>query len=194
MTRDHFAFDAGRRAEIGKRLSSIAQAEPSDEEGDVYIFLRRGNALHKDWETTILGRALLGEKELVVETNSKERADSVRARIEQTCKGMLSHRIREHADPQSLRAPKTTDTLRQPPIAPAEADQIVREYKARHYQRWVDEPLPALGGLTPRQASRKRGLRGQVDALLKDIEHAENRLPGGPQVDLTSVRAELGLH
>jgi len=72
-------------------------------------------------------------------------------------------------------------------------DAIIRQYKANFYARWVDEPVPALGGKTPRQAIRSKAGRAQVDVLLKQIEHTESRQPGGPQVDLTSIRTELGL-
>lgn len=193
LTRDHFTFDPARRAAIARQLSTIARAEPADEEGEVFVFLRQGNAMHRDRESTVIGRAVLAEKELVVESNSAKRADDLRMRIEGAGHRLLSHRIREHTDPLSQRAPQPTRPAHASPIPTAEAEQILREYKARHYQRWIDEPLPALGGLTPRQASRQKGWRGQLDALLKDIEHAEHRLPGGPQVDLRGVRVELGL-
>ncbi len=193
LTRDHFTFDPAQRAQIAGQLSTIARAEPADEEGEVFVFLRQGNAMHRDWESTVIGRAVLAEKELTVESNSAKRADKLRLRIEGASQGRLSHRVREHTDPLSQRAPQPTRPAHASPIPTAEAEQILRDYKARHYQRWIDEPLPALGGLTPRQASRQKGWRGQLDALLKDIEHAEHRLPGGPQVDLRGVRAELGL-
>lgn len=82
---------------------------------------------------------------------------------------------------------------RSPPIPPAVADQIVRKYKARHYESWLDMSLPVLDGLTPRQAVRRKAGRERVDVLLKEIKNHENRQPGGPQVDLCGIRAQLGL-
>lgn len=193
FTTDHFIFEKGHGQEIEKRLLALGDVEPPDEPGEPFTFLRRGNAMHKDWDTTVIGRGVLSERELRIETNSIERADAMRQRIERACGTLVSHRAREHSDPLSQRAPKRDAEERDPPIPPADAERIVREYKARHYESWIDTPLPALAGLTPRQAARKKAGRERVDVLLRDIENHENRLPSGPQVDLSGIRAQLGL-
>lgn len=193
LTTDHFAFAADARDQIVDRLCSIPGVERPSSDGEPFLFVRRGNAIHKDWESTTLAHARLSERSLAVDTNSLERADALRARIEQACQGLLKHRLREHSDPLSAQAPP--GPTEDPESAPAEpeATALIREYKARHYQRWLDEPLPALSGMTPRQASRTKALRGRVDTLLKHLEYSEGRLPGGPQVDVLGLRTELGL-
>ena len=166
LTRDHFTFDPARRAEIAGQLSTIARAEPADEEGEVFVFLRQGNAMHRDWESTVIGRAVLAEKELVVESSSAKRADDLRLRIEGPAKDDSPTALA--STPIRCRSARRADPSRAcVPIPAAEAEQIVREYKARHYQRWIDEPLPALWGLTPRQASRQKGWRGQLTPCSK---------------------------
>ena len=193
LTVDHFAIKKGQRATIEQRLCAMEDVQPPDAPDQPFIFLRPGNAMNKDWDTTIIGRAFLSPGELKLETNSLERADALRKRIETSLSGLISNRLREHSDPLSQRAPQEQTAERDLPIPAAEAAQIVREFKARHYESWIDQPLPALAGMTPRQASRKKALRERVDVLLKDIEYHENRLPGGPQVDLSGIRAQLGL-
>jgi hypothetical protein len=69
---------------------------------------------------------------------------------------------------------------------------LLREVKERHYAAWVDQPLPALGGQTPRAAMRSRDGRARVDVLLKDLENLESRLPQEERVDLAVLRARLG--
>ena len=193
LTSDHFAFTKGQRPEIERRLRTLEDVQPPEAPDEPFTFLRPGNAMHKDWDTTLIGRAFLSERELKLETNSRERADALRKRIEKAFDGLISHRLRQHSDPLSQRAPQEQNAERGLPMSAAEADQIAREFKARHYESWIDQPLPALAGLTPRQACRKKALREYVDVLLKDIENRENRLPGGPQVDLAGIRAQLGI-
>lgn len=41
---------------------------------------------------------------------------------------------------------------------------------ARHWHRWVDEPVPALNGRTPRQAAATPEGRERLEALLTDFE------------------------
>ncbi len=81
-----------------------------------------------------------------------------------------------------------------PPRAPRRgAAALLREIKERHYASWVDEPLPALGGQTPRAALRTREGRARVDVLLKDLENLEARLPQDERFDVAVLRARLGL-
>jgi hypothetical protein len=34
--------------------------------------------------------------------------------------------------------------------------ELLLNLKTEHYERWVDEPLPALDGRTPREAARPK--------------------------------------
>jgi hypothetical protein len=60
---------------------------------------------------------------------------------------------------------------------------------------WPDEAVPALEGMTPRQAARDD--RGSIllEALLRDLEHraAANRARGVDDVDVAELRATLGV-
>ena len=69
---------------------------------------------------------------------------------------------------------------------------MLREVKERHYADWADQPLPALGDKTPRQAVRTKTGRDQVDLLLKVFENHEARLPMSQQADFSSLRKALG--
>jgi hypothetical protein len=64
----------------------------------------------------------------------------------------------------------------------------------QHYGDWPDQPVPALGGKTPREASRTKRGRAHVDLLLRKFEHSEGRLPAGERCDISRLRALLGLH
>ena len=68
-----------------------------------------------------------------------------------------------------------------------------REWKGRHYETWPDESLPLLGGKTPREAMRTARGRERVDALVRDIEHHEARLPLEERFDVAQLRLALGL-
>jgi hypothetical protein len=82
-----------------------------------------------------------------------------------------------------------------PPI-PAELErEIVLQMKAAHYARWPDDPLPALGGRTARQAVKTKSGRLAVLELIRDMEHDEAReaKAGRPAFDFTPLRKTLGL-
>jgi hypothetical protein len=76
--------------------------------------------------------------------------------------------------------------------APAEAEQIVLEFKRAHYADWPDHPLPALRGRTPREAVRSAEGRRAVGRLLDEMERDERR-EGATAFDFGVLRRELRL-
>ena len=67
--------------------------------------------------------------------------------------------------------------------------------KAQHYATWPDDPLPALGGKTARQAVKTKAGRKAVLDLIRDFEHGEAReaKSGQPAFDFRPMRKTLGL-
>ncbi|HME73214.1 MAG TPA: antitoxin Xre/MbcA/ParS toxin-binding domain-containing protein, partial [Myxococcota bacterium] len=195
LTTDHFEIAPGARAAIEARIAALPGVEPpSPDEGEAtYVFLRAGNRMHRSWETTVVGQVRVSDRELRAETNSHERADALRARLEAACGERIRHRAREHADPLSDRAARAQGGPGPEP-PPPEAAQLLLEFQQRHYADWLDQPVPALGGRTPREAARTAEGRAAVDVLLKEMENREQRSPSaGATFDFSALRRELCL-
>ena len=194
LTTDHFEIRPSARADVETRLAALEGTESPlpGEDPPVYTFLRSGSTPGGNLDSTVVGHARLTDTALQLETNSRTRADALRERVEAACGDRIKYRIREHTDPLS---PKVVldhrDAAPEPP--PADADQIVLEFKQRHYATWPDEPLPALGGQTPRDAIGTPQGRIAVDVLLKDMENRERRAAGGAAFDFSELRRELRL-
>jgi cellulase/cellobiase CelA1 len=58
-----------------------------------------------------------------------------------------------------------------------------------HWQGWIDQKIPALGGQTPRKAVKTADGRESIEALLLDAErHADNdEQAGNIQLDAIDV-------
>ncbi|MFV0523211.1 MAG: SEC-C metal-binding domain-containing protein [Acidimicrobiales bacterium] len=86
---------------------------------------------------------------------------------------------------------------------PDTAMATVRTELARQAQaRWLDDHIPALGGLTPREAAADPTRREQLERLLAEFETDGRRGPSGPDLpdgftpfryDVDAMRRELGL-
>jgi len=60
--------------------------------------------------------------------------------------------------------------------------------------RWLDMPIPALGGQTPRVAAQTEDGRARVRALVDDLERMESRRPAHtPRMDVGWMRREFGI-
>jgi hypothetical protein len=61
------------------------------------------------------------------------------------------------------------------------------------FEGWLDTPIPALSGMTPREAAAKPRKRKELVLLLKEIENHESRAPKEQHIDLSVLWTELGL-
>ena len=194
LTTDHFDLAPGARPAVGSLLAELdgVEAPRPGEDPPFYVFLRPGNRMHASLDDTVIGRARLSDTSLALESNSRERADALRAQVEAACGERVRYRAREHSDPLSKRAPRRAGDAK-PATPPPEAQQLILEFKRRHYADWIDQPVPALGGQTPREAVRNARGRDAVNVLLKEIENHEQRAGDGAAFDVSETRRALGL-
>jgi hypothetical protein len=192
LTTDRFDIAPGMRSAVEANLVTIPGSEPPEPGDDppAYVFVRK--AKESSQSNVIVGHATIAGQTLTVETNSIKRADALRARIEQACGDAIRHRIRDHADPLSKASPRPHRVNPPTPLPPEHA-LALREQMKRHYTQWLDLPIPALKGKTPRQAARTKKGRAEVDLLLREFENREQRRPNAPPFDFTWLRKELRL-
>ncbi len=160
-----------------------------------------------------VGRFVLEGGRLVLETQSPQRVERGRRFLESLAGAAVRFRVAEYEDAdraldriaaaRSARAgggaaPHRSAGAGSGGVAtiPRQVEgDIVGAFYEQHYRRWLDEPIPALGGRTPREAARLRDGRPRLVALLQQFENlsARQRLAGQPAYDFGWMWAELGL-
>ncbi len=126
----------------------------------------------------VIGSVELKGRKLALSVNSATRAQRGQA--------MLQEALGDLAKPPLVEI-RTLDQVmaeRDPNGASAGGDlppdlerQIVHELLDRQYRSVLDEPVPALGGISPRQAATTSKGRIKVVAWLKTLEHRSGRAP-----------------
>ena len=76
---------------------------------------------------------------------------------------------------------------------PPDAEAVLRDFRERHIRQWLDDSIPALDGLTPREAARKPRAREKLEILLREMEQSEARLPAQQRLDLAWLREALDM-
>jgi hypothetical protein len=197
LVEDRYELMPEARPRVLEALAKLegveVEEDEEDEEGVHFTFMKEGNAMHRDWENTVVGRAHIEEAVVRLETNSVKRADELRRRVEAACDGLLTRHARQETEPSKL-----LEQMKGQPPAPRgprspELLEVLRGFKARHYATWLDTGLPALRGKSPRQAVRTKAGRHEVDVLLKEMENAEATFPVEERMDFSGLRSELGL-
>jgi len=200
MTTDHFDIVTPDGATVIARLATFAGAEEPeyDENGETTItIIKPGNAKMKSWDNTIIGHIVIAGRRMRVESNSVRRADDLRCELASHLGELVRHRLRDATGAEELFAraqrPSPRGKSDRRPEEPPEFKALAREFKERHMTAWVDEAVPALGGLTPREASKSPRTRKDLDLLLREMENRESRLPADERFDVGRLRAELGI-
>ena len=198
LTVDRFDVAPGKADEVVAALLRLpdAQRDEGEDDGVVTVsFVKDGNAKGV-LPTTLTGRAILEGGLLRLETNSMKRADRLRSLVAERLGALVSFRIREHADPVAHLAEAAARGAPRAPSEPMppEVLEVVKRMQGEQYRSWLDEEIPALGGLTPREAAKRKGApRKKLDLLLAEIEHAEAGQPEQQRFDVSVLRRELGV-
>jgi len=196
MTRDDYALVA-KHDDIARRLAGLQGVAGADKEGGATVFTvtKSGNAVHQSWENTVVARILLTQARLIVETNSARRADAMRSAVESHMQGLVRFRLRSEESTaqwvENARAGHAGEPSPREAI-PAEMVAGLRQFREQHMRGWIDESIPALGGLTPRDAAQHPASRRKLETLLKEFDQSEARLPEEERIDLRWLREALG--
>src|SRR6266536_210760 len=143
------------------------------------------------------GRVRLDGDVLEIETNSEERLRRLERMVHAAVPDvrLLSREQRtpeeamEGGDPGPEPVPPTD-------LPFEEVAGALEAFMAEQEERWVDEPVPALGGLTPRQAVADQASRPALESLLDDFDwmDAQDAPQGhGRGMDPARLRELLGL-
>ena len=145
-----------------------------------------------------LGSLELKRKKLLVSVNSEERAERARAMLAPALEGLVGEPLVERQDLAQAMADRSADEApaASPDIPPEEQRRIVHESLDKYYREQLDEPIPALGDISPRQAMRSAQGRENLVAWLKRLEnHVARHEPPAPMAgyDTAWLWQELGL-
>lgn len=145
----------------------------------------------------VLGHLTLSRDELRLQVTSQRRLDAGKELLAQRLGSAIQHRADEFKSVEEMlaqmlaRAPaeESEEEL------PEELEAFQAEMAARYHREWLDQKIPALDDLTPREAVKTLGGRVRVIRLLKEFEEAEDRKAQAGEIvyDLSELKKELGL-
>jgi hypothetical protein len=143
-----------------------------------------------------LGHVEVRGERLILECMSRERLERGKALLERSAGRWIAYRGESVQDPWQAAEQERPRKRKPEDFLPPDVErELVQDYMDRHYREWPDEPLPALDGLTPREAARTPKGRRQVADVLRTIENsqARERLESGSAYDVSWLWEELGL-
>lgn len=141
----------------------------------------------------VLAHLILAPRTLDVEAISQQRLDDCRQRLEQL--------LGDHIHLVETKAKRAEQALREEPSAEPEEPfipppELIAEMEEKMLRQWIDESIPALGGLTPREAVKTPEGRQKVLELIEYSVQLQKKIPQSPGFfapDYRKVKKMLGL-
>jgi hypothetical protein len=149
-----------------------------------------------DESASILGTIRLKDNTLKLECASKERLERGKKLILDNLGGSVVHKGDIFQDPyQAMKDLPKTPPKPETEIPPEVKRDIYLRYMQDHYERWLNEKIPALNGCTPLEAVKQPSGKKRVIEILKSIENTEEhrRLSGEPYFDSSWLWERLGI-
>ena len=175
---------------LGRGLEERPDVEYDESDG-AWVWLRAGPPASGAGENTLLARLELLGDQLFVELNSARRLERIRAWLEVLPGIRFLRALPPTLDPTDH---PLDDRLPAPPSAPFPPDLLAEQEKRFRAQclAWLDEPVPALGHLTPRAAALTPEGRPRVARLIRTMPPMHH--PGGTvPAPRDALFQELGL-
>jgi hypothetical protein len=145
---------------------------------------RFGHKASPGMPNTVLGHIRINGRRLTAEVNSAARAKALRSEITARLGDHARFQADEIRDVDSMlneaqaggfhkKNSADHDDLMQHP----EVKEQIAAMISKHWESWVNQKIPALGGKTPKQAIKSKDGREAVEALLQDAERDRNQDP-----------------
>ncbi|HEV7175480.1 MAG TPA: hypothetical protein VGN29_08300 [Solirubrobacteraceae bacterium] len=188
---DHPEFDVedgaikwwGRELDAMERETSLAELRAWLKEQGEDPALAAESEGPQRW---LRGSISIGDGTLEIDVNSRERFDRLLSLLADVggAPDVVAKLVIDPA--QDMALPHLGSVL------PGSSSEEGNEAWRRH---WPDQKLPALGGMTPRQAARSERRKPWLEAMLRELEHDADRLArhGRPAPDVDGLRAELAM-
>ncbi len=202
------AFEALKPLAVGVSDEDLSSEAVRDAQGRLvkieFPWLKPGNKMNKGWDNTILGNIRIDGTTLTIDVNSVKRAMRIGKEVIQRLGNQVEEPVvtvkpadellRAAREKRGSRRRAKTDTESARLYASPEVREALRDLMEKHWDGWIHEKIPALGGKTPLQAVKDPEGREMVEALLIEAERCEERRPAHePRYDVDRVRIRLGL-
>ena len=197
LTEIHFRIkDEGA---LRKRLS-VLRSFQYDKTNDSWTWLKSKNRNYPDAPRTLLGHFSIQGDRLIAETNSWERAFRLRSKLKKHLSSLIAFEKTLYRDmndvpelsPEEI---ESKENVNKELNALPEIQEAIKKNLEHHYfNEWPKLKIPALGGLSPLQAAKRKNERPKLEDLIDGINRMQN-IPTSkmPEIDTNKLRRILGL-
>lgn len=142
---------------------------------------------------TVMGYIALEPNRLILTTHSEERTEQGKLMLSQCLGEDITFQVSriDNFAHDSLKEPSSyTDSTELTP----EMQEHIQALANKHWEHWMDDPIPLLDNQTPRQAAKTSRGRELLQALLLEYEEHNHNMPNNLlKADINALKKKLAL-
>ncbi|MFT5085404.1 MAG: hypothetical protein ACI9Y1_003465, partial [Lentisphaeria bacterium] len=163
-----FPFDSKHHDQIVACLHSTPDLDYIEQNNE-WVWLPCAADDMPDTGVSILGHVEVSENAVDFKANSTKRAQNGEAYFKNLLKGLVRQPLTLHESVESS-LERHSKNPTQPAIDAPELIELKQRLMGQHYRNILDDPIPMLGGKTPRECAKDPQSREQVTRWLKSLE------------------------
>lgn len=162
---------------------------------------KRGNKQHPEWDNTVLGNITIDGDKLTIAVNSEKRSKKIQNEVKKrlgeraifekaTIESVEKELERQKSRPgANAKLKQENDDFQNLPEVQAMKKQMIEQ----HWKSWVDQPIPLLKNLTPKQAAKTPDGRVRLEALFLEFERrSKNVTDHFLRPDIEELKRKIG--
>ena len=145
-------------------------------------------------ENVIIGSLSITTEEAVLTANSDERSERLQSMIDEQFSDLLTFECDEVISMEEGMRPPVAHGFAKGD-APPEVVAALKAHMAAQQEKWLVQPVPALGNMTPQEAAKDPQGRILLEALLDDFDSRSKAIQSdrwAAGFDVKELRARLG--
>ena len=179
-------------SEVKKRISSIKSLKQMSRQDDEIVVFSVVN----DDGGEISGSLEIMDNIIRIESHSQNMLNKAKSLIERDLEGHIEHLEDQTKGPELYIKQAKREKLKLKKLPPGINSLKELEKKLdKHYSDWIDQPLHALNGKTPREAAKTTKGRKDLNLVLNELEslYKHAKLRDEPFFDVNILRRKLNL-
>ncbi len=174
------AFDVLKSLAAGVPEEELLENAVYNEQGVLvkieFPWLKKTDSKNNPLQRSVLGFIQIRDTELTVDVNSANRAFRIRREISKRLGKNAEYLETKTTDfPEPANSPEESydpdEALNIRPEITEAVDQMMKD----HWSNWVDEKIPALDDMTPKQANKTEAGREKLSALLDHLDRLDEQ-------------------
>ena len=176
---------------VATQLHSASQLD-FNEDTQEWVWLDSTQSVGAEFGATIMGQISIADDNLIAVVNSAERANTIQDYLKTVLGELIGDPISVYESQQSMMM-KQGFAAEESGSDPIDSPELMTAFLDQHYRKILDQPIPALNNLTPRECAAIKEQSENLIQWLKGVENSTAKAENLAHYNFRWMWDELGI-